>query len=215
MALRKAAAAVLLMFPLSVHAAPGFAVISSHLAGITLGMSRASAWKQIGTPTEVRLLKLAGRSYAWDDWQDDRRRETVISHQGRVVQIEHRVMFGDKPAGAFQSIRGRHPHLRVSLYDLRGEVGSILLVDDVRQGVAWTLFIHYKNGFGAQLLDEVGPDMVITHRRGRAVLPDAAETLDEHDPLIHDIRTWFAAKSPNQKKHKGNQRWKKPTNPKM
>lgn len=181
------------------------AVMPGHsLARIEIGMPRADVWRRFGKPTEIRHLRFADLSYVWDDWQDGRRRETVISRQGRVAQIEHRVMFGDKPAGTFQSLRGRHPPLRATLYDLREETGSVLLVDDARQGTAWTLYIHYKNGFGTHLLNEVGPDMVITHRPGRAALPDAAETPNEHDPLIHDIRAWFAARPPKQKKHERN-----------
>ena len=195
MALRKAAvAALILMPPLSVQAAPPSVLRNSRLAGITLGMPRTDVWKHVGKPTEIRLLKHAGRSYSWDNWQDDRRRETVISRQGRVVQVEHRVISSDRSGEGFLSIREQHPHLRASLYHLREETGSVLLVDDARQGVGWVLYIHHEEGFGMHLLNGDGPSMVITHRPGWAVLPDAAETLDEHDPLIKDIRTWFVAK---------------------
>jgi len=165
-------------------------------------MPRVDVWKHIGKPTKIRLLNLAGRSYAWDNWQDNRRRETVISRQGRVVQVGHRVMFSDPPMGGFLSIREQHPHLGVRLYHLQEEVGSVLLVDDARQGIAWALYIHQEEGYGTHLLNWVGPRMVITHRRGRAVLPDAAETLDEHDPIIKDIRAWFAG-GPHQSIRKG------------
>lgn len=158
------------------------------LSGITLGMPRADVWKHIGKPAEVRLLRFRGQSYAWDNWQDGHRRETVISRRGRVVQVEHRITSDDRSVGTFLSLRRQHPHLRVRLYDLQEEVGCVLIADDARRGAAWTLFIHHRDDPGIHIFNVIGPSMVIRHRPGRAALPDPAEAPDEHGPLADDLR---------------------------
>lgn len=189
---------LLLLLPPDAARAQRAVVPDRSVAGIRIGMPRAGVWKHVGKPTGVPLLHTAGRYYAWDNWQDDRRRETVISAQGRVVQVEHRV--APSPDQTFLSIRREHPHLRVTFYDLTEEVGGVLVMDDVRQGVAWTFYVHHKDDPGIHLFNEIGPDMVIRHRCGRPLLPDAGETFNEHDPLVDDARAWFA---PPQR-HKGN-----------
>jgi len=187
------AASLLLLLSLGTARAQQAVTPGRSVGRVFLGVPRESVWKHIGRPTGVRPLRLADQSYAWDNWQDDRRRETVISLRGRVVQVEHRLMLGDTSSGtSFPSLRRQHPHLRVSLYGPGDEVGTVLYVDDVRRGAAWTLYIYHGYGFGTHLLNEIGLNMVIIHRRGVPVLPDAPYVPIKHDPLLGDLRAWFA-----------------------
>ena len=197
------AAVLMLLMDVSVQAQQ--AVVPGRSIGpIFLGMKRADVWKHIGKPMTMGTFTISGRLYRWDGWRNpnNSHQMEVISQRGLIVQIARDVTDEERRGDVFLSICGQHRHLRESLYDLREEVGSVLLIDDARQGIAWTLFIHDKDGFGTHLLNEIGPDRIIAHQSGRAVLPDAAETLDEQDPLIGAIRAWFGTKAPQ--KHKGN-----------
>ena len=173
---------------------------------ITLGMPRLEVWQHIGKPMETQFLLVGGRSYTWDWWQNESgsKREFVTSRYGQVVQIERDVTDDERRKYLFPSLREHHPHLNIGLYIEYEDNGSTIKADDIRQGIAWAVYIHhYKHyPFNTHLLSEIGPDRVIVHRRGTKVLPNPGEIKDEHDSSFSDIRAWFAAKPP--KMHKGN-----------
>ena len=169
---------------------------------ISLGMPSTKVWKHLGKPTEIHFLHLAGRSYTWDEWQNDQHREFVTSYRGQVVQIERdttyteaQINYGDWRGSTFSVIRKQHPHLNAALYSLSQETGAVALIDDRRQGIAWSLFLLHTDDFRTGLFNTVGPDKIIVHRRGYAVLRDVGEVADEHNPLLDDLRAWCSAKS--------------------
>ncbi len=164
---------------------------------VSLGMSRTEVWKHLGNPTEIHFLHFAGRSYTWDYWDSEHtgKRECVTSCRNRVVQIVRDTTDEEHRRNLFSSIRRQYPHLTVTLYDFQNEVGSVLVVDDTRKGIAWELFLHPVDDFNMHLFNDVGPDKVIIHKAGRIDLPNAGEKLNAHNPLMNDIRAWFAAKT--------------------
>ncbi len=162
-------------------------------ASIHLGMPRAEVWKHIGKPPETHALRVAGQKYTWDEWDSDRCEWAVISQWGRVVQTEYRCHADVLRHPTFADFRRQHPHVRVRIYELREEVGASMVVDDVKRGVAWTLYVHHRDDPGINILGQIGPLRIIKHRSGAAFLPDVDEVLNEADPLRHDFSVWFAA----------------------
>ena len=188
---------IVLIVLMGVSAQAQQAVVPGRSIGrISLGMARAEVWKHIGRPTEIHFLHLAGRTYAWDYWQNKSsgKREVVTSRRGQVVQIERDVTDEERRQYLFPVVRGHHARLKVSLYTEYEDNGSTIAADDVRQGIAWAVYIHhYKHDeFNTRLLSEIGPGRVIVHRPRRGLLPNAGEIPDKNDPSLSDIRAWFA-----------------------
>ena len=168
------------------------------------GITRAAVWKHIGEPTVIHFLHARGRTYTWDEWITDRREWTVISRRGRVVQTEYRI-HDDGRLETFTAFRLRQPHPTVRLYELRDEVGAAMVADDIRRGVAWTLYVHHPDSL-ADSLDlysgtpqdpmNVQPLRVISHLPGHFALPsNIGDKPMQNTLLLHTLRVWFAAKA--------------------
>ena len=179
-------------------------------ASIHLGMPRADVWKHLGKPPETHALRVAGQKYTWDEWSSDSREWAVISQRGRVVQTEYRCHADALRHPTFSAFRRQHPHLRLSLYSAGEDVGKVMVADDIERGVAWTLYIHYPQGFFpdhsiAWDPMNVDPSRIIQHRPGRPALPPSIGDEPIKDALmLHNLRAWFAVEPPKSKAHKGN-----------
>ena len=182
------------------------------LTSVRLGMPRAEVWKRGGKPNEAESLRFAGRFYAKDHWEGTpetaegtSEKADVTYRQGKVIQIRLRAAENDSSVGTYLSIRRRHPHLKAVIYNIDGDVGFRLIVDDVRRGIAWETFLDHDDALKVRYLPELRPTWVITHRPGQAALPASEGGAMQDDPYEGDfraIRAWFAVGvSQDRRKH--------------
>ena len=173
-------------------------VPSRSIGRITLGMARADVWKLLGKPSNSEAFIFAGRSYIEDHWQNERAvSNMVVSCRDGVVQVQRDLGPHYK---TFSAIRRRHPHLKISLYDHGGDVGSDLMLDDIQQGTAWKIYIWHEefsystNRTAVGTYGDAKANWVITHRPGLPALPSPGSRPKKNVLLLHNLRAWFAAK---------------------
>lgn len=165
---------------------------------ISLGMVRTEVWKRLGKPSGSEKFSFADQHYIGDYWQNRQGvSNVVVSCQDKVVQVQRDL---GPLSRTFSSIRRRHPHLKISLYDHGGDVGSALILDDIQQGMAWEIYIWHEeftyshNGSVRVSYDDALANWAITHRCGQAALPNPGSKPIKNALLLYNLRAWFAAK---------------------
>ncbi len=181
--------------------AQGSAVPGRAVGHVFLGMDRADVWKILQKPHQTYTVPHGMSLYTEDVWSSSEHSLFVIFERDKVIQVEFdspRITTSDglSTRSFWSQVRRRHPSMTVRDYEGSGadDEEGIFYIDDVRQGIAFTL--ETPESVEPQYVNTAKPDEIIIHRSGYRAVPINegrwSEAIPDDDPdSLHVIRGWF------------------------
>ncbi len=141
---------------------------------VFLGMDRADVLKILHKPSKSRSVQHGTTRYSDDEWISGEHTLSVVSEHDKVTQIRFnspRMVLTDglSVQSLCPQIRRRHRTMTVREYDVLEEDHLLFHMDDVRDGVAFTMQMQaYPE---PDLLKRSSPNEIIIHRPGVPAVP--------------------------------------------